>query len=90
MTSLPELGSPEALRFAADVAVYLGWLSSANRFRAEADRVEREIEKAKHDALVERIAGVIRAAGSLDAEVPARALLAKFDVTPKSDGGCTR
>ena len=59
---LPALGSPEALRFAADVGANL-WSegdTAVRNLRCEADRVERkQAEKAKHDTALESAARLI-------------------------------
>ena len=99
---LPALGSPEVLRLAADVADTFDRLRSGDRaissiFRERADCVEREqAEKAKHDALVDAVSNIAHhemanfelLSRGKQADHIARALLAKFDVTPKLQLPC--
>ena len=61
--SLPDVKSPEALRFAADVALSVGWMSTVSRFHVEADRLEREqAAKTAQDHAIEQAAHVIHEA----------------------------
>ena len=60
VTSLPALGSVEALRFAADVVAQRGHVVWASEMRVIADRLEREqAAKAAQDHAVEQAAQVI-------------------------------
>jgi hypothetical protein len=93
-TNLPGVGSPEALRFAAEViesygAQYPSWLENkivfaAKDLRRDAHSIERErAEKAKRDRVIDDLLNLVSASRTVGVQTVVDELLVRFDITPK-------